>query len=288
MSSTPSSAPAQLSGHIANSVRLALEEDIGTGDATAKLVPIDSAAQGSVVVRKSTILCGRAWFDAVFARLDSKVLVTWHAEDGERLTDNSIVCEIRGPARSILTGERTALNFLQTLSGTATSTAQYVDAVQDHLAKILDTRKTLPGLRLAQKYAVRCGGGTNHRAGLYDAILIKENHIMAAGSIAAAVATARQERTTLLVEVEVETLEEVREALAAQAGRLLLDNFSLEMLAEAVSLRNEISPDIGLEASGGITLENIAAIAATGVDFISVGALTKDLVAADFSLRLAL
>jgi nicotinate-nucleotide pyrophosphorylase (carboxylating) len=237
-----------------------------------------------VISRQDAVLCGRAWFDEVFHQLDQSTVVDWRKDDGDAVAANEIVCEVRGPARAVLTGERTALNFLQLLSGTATITKSFVEAVAGTPATILDTRKTLPGLRLAQKYAVRCGGAENHRMGLYDAILIKENHIASAGSIEAAVAAASK-HGNILIEVEVETLEQVVEALSTDARRLLLDNFSLKQLSEAVKLRDQSAPAITLEASGGISLGSVRKIAETGVDFISIGGLTKDVQAADLSMQ---
>jgi nicotinate-nucleotide pyrophosphorylase (carboxylating) len=229
------------------------------------------------------VLCGSAWFDEVFRQLDGTVRVDWLAVDGEPLGENQLVCEISGPARAILTGERCALNFLQTLSGTASAAAMYAEAIAGTGARVLDTRKTLPGMRRAQKYAVACGGGHNHRVGLYDAVLIKENHIAAAGSIAAVLGQAREVAGDAWIEIEVESLEQLREALAAGAERVLLDNFDLDELREAVALN---AGSARLEASGGVSLETIRAIAETGVDDISVGGITKDLRATDFSLRL--
>jgi nicotinate-nucleotide pyrophosphorylase (carboxylating) len=264
-------------------VSRALEEDLGRGDLTAALIPANRTAQAQVITRDDAVLCGQPWFDEVFRQLDRRVRMEWSVRDGETLRANQMLCTLEGPARALLTGERTALNFLQTLSGTATVTRRYVEAVAGTRAVILDTRKTLPGLRTAQKYAVRCGGGENHRMGLYDAILIKENHIAAAGSVANAVRLSRLNAPTgVTVEVEVETLDQLREALAAGADRLLLDNFSLKRLREAVQ---ETAGRAKLEASGGITLENIRAIAETGVDSISIGALTKHVRAVDLSMR---
>ena len=269
--------------HIRASVQHALAEDIGSGDITAGLIPEQTMAQATVISRETAILSGRPWFDEVFRQLDTRVQIVWQARDGDRVEPNQPLCELSGPARSLLSGERTALNFLQTLSGTATQTRAYVDAVRGTRAVILDTRKTLPGLRAAQKYAVTCGGGHNHRLGLYDAVLIKENHIAAAGSVSAALAQARAAVTTdILIEVEVENLDQLREAITAGATRILLDNFDLERLTAAV---RETAGRATLEASGGITLDNIRAIAETGVDFISVGSLTKHLRAIDLSLR---
>jgi nicotinate-nucleotide pyrophosphorylase (carboxylating) len=269
---------------IMESVRIALAEDVGSGDLTAALVPADRQAQAVVVSRQNAVVCGQAWFNEVFGQLDNSIAIEWRKDDGDAVAADEIICEVHGPARTVLTGERTALNFLQLLSGTATIAKQFVDAVSGTDATILDTRKTLPGLRLAQKYAVRCGGAGNHRMGLYDAILIKENHIASAGSIEAAVAAASMHHE-VLIEVEVETPEQVTEALATKADRLLLDNFSLQQLSEAIELRNQTAPDITLEASGGITIDNVRKVAETGVDFISVGGLTKDVRAADLSMR---
>ena len=269
--------------HIRASVQHALAEDIGSGDITAGLIPEQTSAQATVISRETAILSGRPWFDEVFRQMDTRVQIVWHARDGDRVEPNQALCNLSGPARSLLSGERTALNFLQTLSGTATQTRACVDAVRGTRAVILDTRKTLPGLRAAQKYAVTCGGGHNHRLGLYDAVLIKENHIAAAGSVSAALAQARAAVTTdILIEVEVENLDQLREAITAGATRILLDNFDLERLTAAV---RETAGRATLEASGGITLDNIHAIAETGVDFISVGSLTKHLRAIDLSLR---
>lgn len=263
-------------------VAVALDEDVGSGDLTAALLSAETWANADVIVRDSdAVLCGSDWFAAVFARLDSTVKVTWEAADGDLLASGSLVCRLEGPAPSILTGERTALNFLQTLSGTAALARRYVKQVSGTGAVILDTRKTLPGLRLAQKYAVRCGGGHNHRIGLYDAILIKENHIRSAGSIRAALTAAETVGRGVVVEIEVESLDELREALTAGARRVLLDNFSLDQLRDAVALT---AGRAGLEASGGVNLETVRAIAETGVDFISVGGLTKDLKATDYSM----
>jgi nicotinate-nucleotide pyrophosphorylase (carboxylating) len=264
-------------------VSRALEEDLGRGDLTAALIPANRTMQAQVITRDDAVLCGQPWFDEVFRQLDRRVRVEWSVRDGDAIRADQLLCTLEGPARALLTGERTALNFLQTLSGTATVTRRYVEAVAGTRAVILDTRKTLPGLRTAQKYAVRCGGGENHRMGLYDAILIKENHIAAAGSVANAVRLSRlQSPTGVTVEVEVETLEQLREALVAGADRLLLDNFSLKRLREAVQ---ESAGRARLEASGGITLDNIRAIAETGVDSISIGALTKHVRAVDLSMR---
>ena len=267
-------------------VRMALAEDVGPGDATAALVP-NQAVKARLICRESAVLCGRPWFDAVFDALDPTIQVRWAADEGQRLAPNQLVCELVGPAPQLLTGERTALNFLQTLSGTATLTRRYVDAITGTRARIFDTRKTLPGLRLAQKYAVRCGGGHNQRLGLFDAMLVKENHLAAAGGIAAAVQAARVRHPELPLQVEVETLAQLDEALALGVTAILLDNFDLPDLRRAVALRDARGSQAELEASGGITLENIAGIAATGVDRISIGSLTKHVQAVDYSLRIA-
>jgi nicotinate-nucleotide pyrophosphorylase (carboxylating) len=260
---------------VSGDVARALHEDLGDGDKTAQLIPPDAVLETRVISREPAVLSGSPWFDETFRQLDK-------ARDGDAIRENQQVCELRGPARAILSGERTALNFLQTLSGTATRARRYVEAVSGTGCIILDTRKTLPGLRLAQKYAVRCGGARNHRVGLFDAILIKENHIAATGSISAAVRRALEQGQGLLLEVEVENLEQLEEALQAGAQRALLDNFSLTDLGIAVE---RYKGRIELEASGGITLESVRAIAASGVDFISVGAITKSVRATDFSMR---
>jgi len=268
---------------IEDDVQRALAEDIGSGDLTAQLVP-DVGAHAELLTREDAVLCGTAWVDELFRRLDTRVHVTWLKRDGERIAAGDVIARLNGPARTLLTGERGALNFLQTLSGTATLTARYVEALRGTRSKVLDTRKTIPGLRRAQKYAVTCGGGLNHRLGLYDAVLIKENHIAAAGSVTAALIQARAVLATdVSIEIEVENLDQLREAISAGATRILLDNFDLERLAVAV---RETAGRATLEASGGITLDNIRAIAETGVDFISVGSLTKHLRAIDLSLRL--
>jgi len=264
-------------------VRQALAEDIGTGDLTAGLIAANTKANAHVITRDNAILCGTAWFDEVFRQLDSAITIEWHANDSDSIQFGQTICQVRGPARSALSGERMALNFLQLLSGTATQTRRYVDAVNGTQAKILDTRKTLPTLRNAQKYAVTCGGGYNHRMGLYDGILIKENHILAAGSITQAVQQAKATAPPgIMTEVEVEDLAEIKEALAVGSERLLLDNFDLETLRIAVV---ETRGRAKVEASGGITLENIRAVAETGVDYISIGGLTKDVIAVDYSTR---
>jgi len=261
-----------------------LDEDLGTGDITAAIIPVTTQAAAEVVTREAMVLCGKPWFDAVFQHLDSNVSITWYADEGESLQAGATLCKLKGPARPLLTGERTALNLLQTLSATATQARQYAEAVTGTQCKVLDTRKTLPGLRIAQKYAVACGGCYNHRIGLYDGVLIKENHILAAGSISKAIQLAR-ELTTLTVEIEIESLQEFMVALAGKPDRIMLDNFSLDTLIEAVSLNNGA---IELEASGNIGLNNIRAIAETGVNFISIGALTKNIKAIDLSMRISL
>jgi nicotinate-nucleotide pyrophosphorylase (carboxylating) len=262
-----------------------LAEDLGSGDLTAAILPAEAQATASVVTREAMVLCGREWFDAVFERLDATVAIDWRVEEGAAAEPDTVLCTLRGPARALLTGERTALNLLQTLSGTATTARIYAEAVAGTQVRVLDTRKTLPGLRKAQKYAVRRGGCHNHRLGLYDGILIKENHILALGSITQAVAAAKALRAGVMIEVEVENLDELREALAAGATRILLDNFSLTMMRDAVALsRNRAE----LEVSGNVTLETLRDIAETGVDYISVGALTKHVRAVDLSMRIVI
>jgi nicotinate-nucleotide pyrophosphorylase (carboxylating) len=272
---------------VQDDVRIALAEDIGAGDLTAALVPPDQKVIAHVVTRDIAVICGQPWFNEVFTQLDPAIEVTWQIGEGETAAPEQLLCKVSGQARSILTGERSALNFLQLLSATATAAQAYVNAVAGTGVIILDTRKTLPGLRLAQKYAVRCGGAQNHRIGLFDAILLKENHIVAAGGIGAAVALARAGKNDVLIEVEAENLQQLKEGFAAGADRLLLDNFSAADLQQAMILRDQLAPGITLEASGGITLANIHAVAASGIDFISVGAITKDVTAADLSMRFA-
>jgi nicotinate-nucleotide pyrophosphorylase (carboxylating) len=267
-------------------VAAALREDIGSGDVTAQLVPEGQRVTGRVVTREEAVLCGRPWADETFRRLDTGIRLTWRAADGQRLMPAEVVFEIQGPARPILTGERTALNFLQLLSAPATQASRFAAAVAGTGCKVIDTRKTLPGLRTAQKYAVRCGGGSNHRMGLYDMVLIKENHIAAAGSITAAIAAARRAAGGIKVEVEVESLAELEEALRAGPDIVLLDDFSLEDLTAAVALNRSRGKPVALEASGSVSLETVAAIAATGVDFVSSGGLTKNVKAIDLSMRL--
>lgn len=273
---TPKPAPNEIAAYLA--------EDVGTGDITAQIIPANTQATARVVTRENMVLCGQAWFDEVFRQLDPTINIEWQHSDGELLHPDSLLCQLRGPARALLTGERTALNLLQTLSATATTARRYSEAVSGTKCKILDTRKTLPGLRLAQKYAVKCGGCVNHRIGLFDAVLIKENHIIAAGSIRAAITTARS-LSTVLVEIEVESLGELEQALQAKPDRILLDNFSLEELKAAVNLAQG---KVKLEASGNVDLSNIRTIAETGVDFISIGALTKNVSAIDLSMRIEL
>jgi nicotinate-nucleotide pyrophosphorylase (carboxylating) len=268
---------------IERNVAQALAEDVGAGDWTALLTPEGQTARAVVVCRTGAVLCGQPWFEACMTRLDSGARITWQAQEGAAMTPGSQVCEVEATARALLTGERTALNFLQTLSAVATATRRYVDAVMGTRAAIVDTRKTLPGLRLAQKYAVRVGGGVNHRLGLYDGVLIKENHIAAAGGVTRALETARRVAPPgVWIQIEVETLVQLEEALAAGAKMVLLDNMSTDEMHQAVSIA---AGRAQLEASGGITLENIRAIAETGVDRISIGALTKDVKAVDLSMR---
>jgi nicotinate-nucleotide pyrophosphorylase (carboxylating) len=271
---------------IATAVGNALREDIGDGDVTGELIPLSRLIDASIITREAMTLAGQPWFDEVCRQVDPSIAVSWHCGDGDSIEAGATLCDLSGPARSILTAERTGLNFLQLLSATATATAHYVAAVKDTGCQILDTRKTIPGLRLAQKYAVRCGGGRNHRVGLFDAILIKENHILSAGGITAAVRAARELQAGMPVEVEVETIDELREALDAEAERLLLDNFSTEMLEQAVAINaSEGDPPAELEASGGMSLNQVQEVARTGVDYISVGALTKNVTAVDLSMR---
>ncbi|MEP7186810.1 MAG: carboxylating nicotinate-nucleotide diphosphorylase [Rhodanobacter sp.] len=271
--------------HIADDIERAFAEDLGSGDATAGLLPLESKAYALLTCRSAAVIAGTAWFDACFRRLDPAVALEWVVKDGDRVDSGALICRLSGNARSLVTAERSALNFLQLLSATATVTADYVAAVAGTGARVLDTRKTIPGLRVAQKYAVRCGGGHNQRMGLYDAILIKENHIIAAGSIEAAVSAARRLHPELMVEVEVENLDELSLALGAAADRIMLDNFELPLMREAVQLAAGRVP---LEVSGNVELDTIAEFARTGVDFISVGALTKHVHAVDLSLRLQL
>jgi nicotinate-nucleotide pyrophosphorylase (carboxylating) len=268
---------------IQQTVRNALAEDIGDGDLTATLIPESDRASASVICREPAILCGTPWFEEVFNQLDYQGTIRWQCKEGEWVSSNQTICHLQGNTRALLTGERTALNFLQTLGGTATQARRYADAVIGTKTRILDTRKTLPGLRNAQKYAVKCGGCFNHRMGLYDGILVKENHIKAAGSIMAALEKIKpQSSDDILLEVEVETLAEMKEALAAGAKRLLLDNFSIDDLGTAVRYAKGKAV---LEASGGISLHNIKKVAETGVDYISVGDITKNVCAIDLSMQ---
>ena len=263
-------------------VRMALAEDIGSGDLTAELIPADSRSEATVISREAAVVCGAPWFDEVYRQLDPSVVVEWAVSEGQLVEPNQLLCTVRGASRSLLSGERSALNFLQALSGTATLARRYADVVAGTHAKVLDTRKTIPGLRLAQKYAVRCGGCTNHRIGLYDAILIKENHILAAGSIGAAIEKARRLHPGVKLEVEVEDLSELEQALAGQPDVIMLDNFDLALMRQAVEY---VQRRVPLEASGNVNLQTIRAIAETGVDYISIGGLTKDLKAIDLSMR---
>ncbi|HUF21400.1 MAG TPA: carboxylating nicotinate-nucleotide diphosphorylase [Burkholderiales bacterium] len=271
-----------LAQEIARNVAAALEEDIGGGDLTAALVPAEQIAHARVIAKSDAVVCGAPWFDAVYRQVDASVSVRWLIEEGQLAGTGMPVCELRGRARSLLTGERTALNFLQTLSATATKTRRFVDAVAGTRARILDTRKTLPGLRQALKYAVRCGGGANHRMGLYDGILIKENHIAAAGGIPQVMAAALEAAGGRPVQIEVETIAQLNEAIANGAKLILLDNLDVAGLRDAVKAA---AGRAELEASGGITLDNVREIAETGVDRISIGTLTKDIRAADLSMR---
>jgi len=274
---------------LAAQVERALQEDIGSGDLTAALIPAARTGRASVITRESAILCGVPYVNAVFAQLDAAVRVDWHAAEGDPVVAGQSLFTVAGPARALLTGERTALNFLQLLSATATAAHAYAVLIEDTACRVLDTRKTIPGLRSGQKYAVRVGGGRNHRLGLFDAILIKENHIMAAGSIALAVAAARASaagtRAHVPVEVEVENLEELRQAIAAGADIAMLDEFPLEGLREAVAINRGSPHPLKLEASGSVTKETIRAIALTGVDYVSVGSITKHVRAVDLSMR---
>lgn len=269
------------SNEIIANVKTALIEDVGTGDITAELVPADAIASATLITREHATLAGCDWFSEVFNQLDPAIKIEWQVKDSDVITPNQTLCKLSGPARSILTGERTAINFLQTLSGTATTVASFADLIKDTNTRILDTRKTIPGLRLAQKYAVTCGGGKNHRIGLYDAILIKENHIIAAGSITQAISKAKQ--LNVPVEVEVESLKELEEALEAKPDQILLDNFNTAELVKAVLVTKGRAK---LEASGNVDKQSIRTIAETGVDYISTGALTKHVQAIDFSMRM--
>lgn len=270
---------------VAGQVAAALLEDIGDGDVTAALVPAGEQLRARVTTRETMIVSGGPWVEATFKQLDPGIRITWHAQEGERLPAGAPVFTVEGLARPILTGERTAINFLQTLSATATNARRFVDAVAGTGCIILDTRKTLPGLRNAQKYAVRCGGGQNHRMGLYDQVLIKENHIAAAGSLAAALAAARAGAPGLRIEVEVETMAELEIALAAGPDIVMLDDFGLAEMRAAVGLRAVRGPRVKLEASGGVSIENVRLVAETGVDYVSIGSITKHVRAVDLSMR---
>ena len=267
---------------IINQAANALDEDVGSGDISAELIDAETRLDTELLVREDAILCGCQWFDEVFRQCDERIDIQWYVQDGDQLTANTVVCAVSGPARGLLTAERSALNFLQTLSGTATLTRSYVDKIKHTDCKILDTRKTIPQLRFGQKYAVVCGGGSNHRIGLFDAFLIKENHLAASGSIAQTVARARQMHPQKLLEVEVEDLAQLQQAIDAGVDRALLDNFSIAEMKQAVELNDS---RIELEASGNVDLETVVEIATTGVDYVSIGAMTKNLRAIDFSLR---
>jgi nicotinate-nucleotide pyrophosphorylase (carboxylating) len=276
----------ELPADLSQQVEAALREDLGSGDVTAALVPAAQRVRGSVVAREAAVLCGRAWAEETFRQLDPRVQLGWHGADGDRVAAEQTLFDIAGPARPVLSGERTALNFLQLLSGTATATRRFVDAVAGTGCQILDTRKTVPGLRTAQKYAVRCGGARNHRIGLFDQVLIKENHIAAAGSLTGAIEAARRQAAGIAVEVEVETLGELQEALNARPDIIMLDEFTLADMRAAVALNRAHGAGAKLEVSGSVSLETVHAIAETGVDYISVGALTKHVRAIDLSMRL--
>ncbi len=267
---------------INQSITSALKEDVGECDITSLLIPENQTLNTTLLARENAVLCGCDWFSNTFYQLNKSIAVNWLAKDGDNIKNKQIICEISGNARSILSGERTALNFLQTLSATATTTRYYQGLISKTGCRILDTRKTIPNLRHAQKYAVLCGGGLNHRIGLFDAFLLKENHLAAAGDMKKAVATARELKPDVLLEVEVENLEQLQQAINLKVNRILLDNFSIEMLTEGVFMNNG---QVELEASGDITEENILQVAQTGVNFISIGALTKHVRAIDFSLR---
>jgi nicotinate-nucleotide pyrophosphorylase (carboxylating) len=270
---------------ITRQVAIALAEDLGAGDVTAALVPETQRVRAHIIAREPAILCGSDWVESTFRQLDPAIRLEWLAHDGERIVGNLPIVRIEGPARPILSGERTALNFLQTLSATATAAARYVEAVAGTGCQILDTRKTLPGLRLAQKYAARCGGARNHRLGLYDMVLIKENHIIAAGSIGTAITAARRSSPGLPVEVEVESLEEFMQALDAGADIIMLDELSHEDMREAVARKRARGSQAKLEASGSVTLETVRDVALTGVDYVSIGGITKHVKAVDLSMR---
>ncbi len=270
---------------ITANVTAALDEDIGSGDLTAQLIPATRQAEATLLCRDAAVVCGRPWVDRCFELLDPTIRIEWLVEEGAEVAPDTLLARLHGPARALLTGERTALNFLQTLSATATRSRQFADLVRDYPVQLLDTRKTLPGLRLAQKYAVRCGGCHNHRLGLYDAFLIKENHIASLGSITAVITHARGIAPNRKVEIEVESLAQLQEAIDAGADIVMLDNFNLEQMHQAVQLT---AGRLKLEASGGMTAEQLRAVAATGVDYISLGTLTKDIKAVDLSMRFTL
>lgn len=276
---------ADLNAEIEANVRRALTEDVGSGDITAQLIPEERLAHATIITREAAVIAGTAWVDAVFRQIDPRVAVHWQVADGDKVQPNQPLFHLEGPARALLSGERSALNFLQCLSGVATRVAQYVELVQGTQVKLLDTRKTLPGLRLAQKYAVTCGGGHNHRIGLYDAFLIKENHIAACGGIAEAITAAHRIAPGKPVEIEVESLDELNQALAAGADIIMLDELSLDDMRTAVTLT---AGRAKLEASGGINETTLRTIAETGVDYISIGTLTKDIRAVDLSMRLSI
>jgi nicotinate-nucleotide pyrophosphorylase (carboxylating) len=268
---------------VEENVAAALREDVGSGDITAALIPVESWSVARIITREDAVLCGAMWFDEVFRQVSEHITVAWYVQDGDDVVRNQELCRIQGPTRALLTGERPGLNFLQTLSGTATVVRDYVRVLEGTKTRLLDTRKTIPGLRNAQKYAVRCGGGCNHRIGLYDAVLIKENHIMGCGSITAAVQTSHRLNPGKPVEVEVESIAQLEQAIGAGATSVLLDNFTLEMMREAVAVN---AGRLKLEASGGVDRETLRAIAETGVDYVSVGSLTKHLRAIDLSMRI--
>lgn len=282
----PNAITTSLQNDITRAVTEALKEDVGSGDITAELIPVTQTAQATIITREDCVMAGQAWVNEVFAQLDNTVLITWHANDGEHVAANATLFTLTGSARSLLTGERAALNFLQLLSGVATTSQRYADHVKHTQVTLLDTRKTIPGLRTAQKYAVTCGSCQNHRMGLFDAFLIKENHIAACGGITQAIQTAKNNHPNKPVEVETESLEEFKEALTANADIIMLDNFSLEDMRTAVAFNKNNGNKTKLEASGGITQETLVKIAETGVDYISIGALTKDCKAVDLSMRL--
>ena len=277
--------PVPVPADLPQQVAAALAEDIRGGDLTAALIPPEKNGHATIITREAAILCGIPYVEAVFRQVDARVNFDWRAQEGEAVSANQILFSVDGPARALLTGERTALNFLQLLSGTATAAHRYAELLAGTRSRLLDTRKTIPGLRTAQKYAVRVGGGLNHRMGLFDGILIKENHIAAAGGIAPAVAAAKRNAAKAAVEVEVEDLAQLQAAIDAGADIALLDNFSLEAMREGVALNAKAKHPLKIEASGGITLETIRAIAETGVDFISVGSITKHVQAVDLSMR---